>query len=106
MGEELQGSKFFVIPKDCVDFQELNIVESENFTIEDSNVFPRGTIDETKEFSLSFDMEINPKVIRSVRKLFKHRLPRKFKKRYKNMIAKRFDIEPNKLRFYNIWKRN
>jgi hypothetical protein len=52
--------------------------------------------------TMSFDMKMTPNQFKSIRKLFKNRLPRKFKKRYKNMAAKRFGIKPSKLRFrYN-----
>lgn len=55
-----------------------------------------------KEYSFSFDMDISSKQFQSIRKLFKNRLPRKFKKQYKNMVAKKFGIKPSKLRFrYN-----
>lgn len=56
----------------------------------------------TKEYSISFDMQLTPKQFKSIRKMFRSRLPRKFKKRYKNMVAKKFGIKPSKLRFrYN-----
>ena len=56
----------------------------------------------TKEYSFSFDMQLTPKQFNSIRKMFRSRLPRKFKKRYKNMVAKKFGIKPSKLRFrYN-----
>ena len=52
--------------------------------------------------TISFDMKTTPNQFKSIRKLFKNRLPRKFKKRYKNMVAKKFGIKPSKLRFrYN-----
>lgn len=52
--------------------------------------------------TMSFDMKMTQNQFKSIRKLFKNRLPRKFKKRYKNMVAKRFGIKPSKLRFrYN-----
>ena len=55
-----------------------------------------------KEYSFSFDMQLTPKQFKSIRKMFRSRLPRKFKKRYKNMVAKKFGIKPSKLRFrYN-----
>ena len=60
------------------------------------------TTPETKEYSFSFDMQFTPKQFKSIRKMFRSRLPRKFKKRYKNMVAKKFGIKPSKLKFiYN-----
>ena len=49
--------------------------------------------------TMSFDMKMTPNQFKSIHKLFKNRLPRKFKKHYKNMIANRLGISPSKLKF-------
>lgn len=45
---------------------------------------------------------INECLFTSNHKLFKRRIPRKLKKRYKNMMANRLGLKPSKLKFrYN-----
>ena len=51
------------------------------------------------DFSLSFDLKMNKATFRSVRKLFRYRMPRKTKKRFKKQFAKTFGVKVKKLRF-------
>lgn len=48
---------------------------------------------------ISFDVKLDDTVYKTMRKLFKYRMPRKFKKKVKTLIAKRFGIKANKIRF-------
>lgn len=96
--------KIFWKPIDGEEFKELEHVgKVEGFDFEPSeepiNV-QYDTTSETKEYSFSFDMQLTPKQFKSIRKMFRSRLPRKFKKRYKNMVAKKVGIKPSKLRFW------
>ena len=103
---EQKNVKIFYKPVDGGELKEIECVaESGGFEFEpleepvDVKYDPTPV---TKEWSFSFDMDISLKQFQSIRKLFKTRLPRKFKKRYKNMVAKKFGIKPSKLMFgYN-----
>ena len=99
---EQKNVKIFYKPVDGGELKELECVaESDGFDFEPLEEPIDVKYDQTP-VTMSFDMKMTPNQFKSIRKLFKNRLPRKFKKRYKNMAAKRFGIKPSKLRFrYN-----
>ena len=103
---EQNNMKIFWKPVDGGELKEIQCVtESDGFTFEPLEEPVNVKYDPTpvtKEYSFSFDMQLTPKQFKSIRKMFRSRLPRKFKKQYKNMVAKKFGIKPSKLRFrYN-----
>lgn len=99
---EQNNVKIFWKPIDGEKFKELeHIGKVEGFDFEPLEESIDVKYDPTP-VTMSFDMKMTPNQFRSIRKLFKNRLPRKFKKRYKNMVAKKFGIKPSKLKFrYN-----
>ena len=99
---EQKNVKIFYKPVDGGELKELECVaESNGFEFE-SLEKPIDVKYDPTPVTMSFDMKMTPNQFMSIRKLFKNRLPRKFKKRYKNMVAKKFGIKPSKLRFrYN-----
>lgn len=94
--------KIFWKPIDGEEFKELEHVgKVEGFDFEPLEE-PIDVKYDPTPVTMSFDMQLTPKQFKSIRKMFRSRLPRKFKKRYKNMVAKKFGIKPSKLRFrYN-----
>ena len=106
MDMEENNVKIFWKPVDGGELKELKgVAKSDDFKFEPLKESVDVQYDPTpvaKEYSFSFDMQLTPKQFKSIRKMFRSRLPRKFKKRYKNMVAKKFSIKPSKLRFrYN-----
>ena len=102
---EENKTKIFWKPIDGGEFKELECVaESGGFEFEpleepvDVQYDPTPVAKE-HSFSFDFDMDISSKQFQSIRKLCKNRLPRKFKKHYKNMIANLLGISPSKLKF-------
>lgn len=57
------------------------------------------------EYSLSFDVELDKATIRSIRRMFVFRIPRKKKKKFKTFLSKRFGIKTKKLLFNNQIRR-
>lgn len=94
--------KIFWKPIDGEEFKELKHVgKVESFDFEPLEEQINVKYDPTP-VTMSFDMQLTPKQFKSICKMFRSRLPRKFKKRYKNMVAKKFGIKPSKLKFiYN-----
>lgn len=99
---EQKNVKIFYKPVDGGELKEIECVaESGGFEFEPLEE-PIDVKYDPTPVTMSFDMKTTPNQFKSIRKLFKNRLPRKFKKRYKNMVAKKFGIKPSKLRFrYN-----
>lgn len=99
---EENKTKIFWKPIDGEEFKELkHIGKVDGFDFEPLEE-PIDVKYDPTPVTMSFDMKMTPNQFKSIRKLFKNRLPRKFKKRYKNMVAKKFGIKPSKLRFrYN-----
>lgn len=99
---EQKNVKIFYKPVDGGELKELECVaESDGFEFErlkqpiDVKYDPTPV---TEGFSLSFDMTLNETLTKNLRKLFKMRLPRKVKKRFKtNMCKHGWDIK--KLKF-------
>ena len=101
MKQEEKNVKLFWKPVDSNGVQELkDVTKTECLEIsEDSVDMEHFNTPATREYSFSFTKQITEKEFRSIYRMFKGRLPRKFKKRYKNMVAKKFGIKPSKLRF-------
>lgn len=99
---EENKTKIFWKPIDGEEFKELeHVVKVEGFDFAPLEE-PIGVKFDQTPVTMSFDMKMTPNQFKSIRKLFKNRLPRRFKKRYKNMVSKKFGIKPSKLRFrYN-----
>ena len=99
---EENNVKIFWKPIDGEEFNELeHIGKVEGFDFEPLEE-PIDVKYDPTPVTMSFDMQLTPKQFKSIRKMFRSRLPRKFKKRYKNMVAKKFGIKPSKLKFiYN-----
>ena len=99
---EQKNVKIFYKPVDGGELKQLECVaESDGFDFEPLKE-PIDVKYDPTPVTMSFDMKMTPNQFKSIRKLFKNRLPRKFKKRYKNMVSKKFGIKPSKLRFrYN-----
>ena len=56
-------------------------------------------VPDPRPLAFAFDIDVKPTTIRSIRKMFKYRMPRKTKKRAKTLLAKRLGIKARKLRF-------
>lgn len=99
---EQKNVKIFYKPVDGGELKSLECVaKSDGFKIEpleepiDVKYDPAPV---TERFSLSFDMTLNETLTKNLRKLFKMRIPRKKKKRFKtNMCKHGWDIK--KLKF-------
>lgn len=76
-----------------------NVQQFTPLIVEENDIKDEGHIiwSEPKEYSLEFT--IKQDVFTSNRKLFKYRMPRKFKKRVKTLLAKRMGISTKRLRF-------
>ena len=105
MEEKLQTPIFCWSPTGGANLQELKVINNHQTLVPDDSISPLRTEEEqdtsynAKDFSLTYTMKLSQKESMKLRKLFKYRLPRKFKKKYKNMMAKRLGTKPNKLRF-------
>ena len=57
------------------------------------NMINKFNIESVEEFKEAEMLIVRDSKFKSIRKMFRSRLPRKFKKRYKNMVAKKFGIK-------------
>lgn len=83
-----------------------NLVLNEESDIKDDGKLFDCSVWRPKPITFSFDVDVKPETIRSIRKLFTMRIPRKAKKRIKSMMAKRLGIKQGKLRFNLQWFNN
>lgn len=95
MGEQLElGVPTLFWAGETGELQPLKVSDA-NFDIEP----PSNWVQEDKGgFSETFEMTIDEKQTKNLRKLFKRRLPRKVKKMYKKFYAKYFGVKPSKVR--------
>lgn len=108
MGEKPQNPIFYWSPAgetNLQELQELKVIRNLQTLVPDDSISPLRTEEEqdtsynAKDFSMTYTMKLSQKDSQKLRKLFKFRLPRKFKKRYKSMMAKRLGMKPCKLKY-------
>lgn len=71
-------------------------------TVEENDIKGDGvvfSVPDLEPITLSFDVDIAPETIRTIRKLFKYRIPRKTKKKIKSFTAKYLGIKVKQLKF-------
>ena len=105
MGEKLQTPIFYWSPAEGTNLQELKVISNHQGLVADDSASPLRTEEgqdtsyNAEDFSLTYTMKLSQKDSKKLRKLFKFRLPRKFKKRYKSRMAKRLGMKPCKLKY-------
>ena len=69
---------------------------------DESDIKDTGVIFEIPKIPpIYFDVELDKAAMREIRKLYKKRMPRKFKKKVKEQIAKFFGLDIKKIKFSN-----
>lgn len=71
-------------------------------TVEENDIKGDGVVfrvPDPEPITFSFDVDIAPETIRTIRKLFKYRIPRKTKKKIKSFTAKYLGIKVKQLKF-------
>lgn len=103
MGEEYQNAPiFYWAPSGTM--EELNIELGQTLSTKDDYTTEAEWNDApswTGTWTGTVSIDGNDTVYKNIMRLFKHRLPRKFKKSYKKHIAQRIGIPADKLRFSN-----
>jgi len=104
---EQKNVKIFYKPVDGGELKELECVaESDGFEFEpleepiDVKYDPAPV---TKEWSLSFDMVLDNKQSKEIRKLFYCRIPRKIKKRFKKAVARYHGYKIRDIKVSKYW---
>ena len=104
---EENNVKIFWKPIDGEEFKELeHIGKVEGFDFEpleepiDVKYDPTPV---TEGFSLSFDMTLNETLTKNLRKLFKMRIPRKKKKRFKKAVARYHGCKIRDIKVSKYW---
>lgn len=94
MGEELQKPTLFWAAKGSTDFKPLTVEHIDGIeSIDDLHVAEYKPM----EYSMSFDMELSKEQTKNLRRLFKTRIPRKLKKKYKMVYAKYFGVKTSRV---------
>lgn len=104
MGEEYQNAPiFYWAPSGAM--EELNVESGQNLSTKDDYTTEtewNAAQSWTGTWTGTVSIDGNDTIYKNIMRLFKHRLPRKFKKVYKKHIAQRIGIPVKKLRFSNL----
>lgn len=104
---EQKNVKIFYKPVDGGELKELECVaKSDGFKIEpleESIDVKYDSTPVTEGFSLSFDMTLNETLTKNLRKLFKMRIPRKKKKRFKKAVARYHGCKIRDIKVSKYW---
>ena len=77
------------------------VTEFKPLLVEETDIDDEGRLfrNDNIEHSISFEITNSSPIFKSLRKLFKYRIPRKKKKAYKKAFCSRFGIPLSKVRF-------
>ena len=107
MQSKIRGAKL-AWGKPILRINDAVIAPPEEFTpllVADNDIKTGGVVlfyKDKGECNASFEMQIDMPIARSMRRLFRFRIPRKKKKAYKKALAKRFGIKTAKLRIKQL----
>lgn len=108
MGEEYQNVPIFYGASSGT-MEELNVESGQTLSTKDDyttetewNDAPSWTETWTGTWTGTVSIDGNDTIYKNIMRLFKHRLPRKFKKAYKKLIAQQIGIPVKKLRFSSL----